>query len=404
MKQQNGQYDGGSLTTQPIHTDTPATKVSTKDSPARDKSASTAPKSTTSALAAAGMGKQVRDSSPSLAREIASRRGIPQKASPGSSAKMLQLPADSPRSTRSGLTSRIPPAIVDSQATLTKAKQTKKAADDDGFSKFYNDLTTGTMSKLSSVLAYAGLPLTADDIRSDQKSSQSSKSTVTAGNEPDMRKIFSKAALNAIEEQQRQHGNFGHGFGPAESFYVVPPTGMTTSFADIARRRGSHGQDDDDFAEAREWQGPASPKSSRAGQAQLGATGRNTAEELELQNATLKQTLEQLAVRLAEFENHAQDASMVALNQSMMLQGPSAGAPDVVMLERLRRLEGEVEKAAEDKRKLQARAEKQERTIQKYESKYKGLIDGARARQKAKEAPSDGKVDASGASRTPAIG
>ncbi|KAI6876384.1 hypothetical protein KC318_g18110, partial [Hortaea werneckii] len=84
------------------------------------------------------------------------------------------------------------------------------------------------MSKLSAALAYAGLPLTADDavkasegIPSSSRNKDLAASTVHANNDPDVKKIFSKAALNAIEEEHRQRGTLGHGFGPAESFYVV---------------------------------------------------------------------------------------------------------------------------------------------------------------------------------------
>ena len=109
---------------------------------------------------------------------------------------------------------------MDSQ-NLSAAKQAKKQEDDAAFASFYSNLTTGTMSKLSSVLAYAGLPLTGEDAQAEQNKQKLNTKTVSASNDPDVKKIFSKAALDAIEDEHRQRGMQGHAFGPAESFYVV---------------------------------------------------------------------------------------------------------------------------------------------------------------------------------------
>lgn len=196
----------------------------------------------------------------------------------------------------------------------------KKVEDDEGFSKFYHSLTTGTMSKLSSALAYAGLPLAADDIKHDPPSK---RQTVSASNEPDVKKYISKAALDAVEYQHRQRGTFGHGFGPAESFYVVQTGGGTYSYADIAKNRQTHlsgieEDDDDAFVDAREIPGPASPKRSRVAPQRRDTFGKNrTHEELELENTTLKGTIDYLSSRLSHFEAHAQDAAMASMTQSM---------------------------------------------------------------------------------------
>ncbi|KAK4963038.1 hypothetical protein LTR10_000665 [Elasticomyces elasticus] len=344
--------------------------------------------SPTSALAGTRIGNQARDASPSLAREIASRRGIPQPSrthpSAAAQARARQLSPESPRATRPSRGSRIPSSIVDSQASLALTNQAKPVEEDDGFVKFYSSLREGTMSKLSSALAFAGLPLTADDIKPEKKQ------TVTARSEPDARKYISEAALAALDEDRRQRGQLGHGFNPAESFYVVPPTGMMTSFAEITRRR-LQDDDKDDFVDAREGPVPTSPRTNSSG-SQAG-TGRisfgkdRTHEELELENSTLKLTLEQLASRLANFEAHAQDASMMALEQSMVLSRaphPAPAEPNRALERRLKELEKQAAKDAEEKLELKEQTAKQEKELKKWNSRFDKLHQSAVTKQKAR--------------------
>ncbi|KAK6412943.1 hypothetical protein LTR81_013053 [Elasticomyces elasticus] len=351
------------------------------------KSATTQP-SPTSALAGTRIGSQARDASPSLAREIASRRGIPQPSrthpSAAAQARARQLSPESPRATRPSRGSRIPSSIVDSQASLALANQAKPIEEDDGFVKFYSSLREGTMSKLSSALAFAGLPLTADDIKPEKKQ------TVTARSEPDARKYISEAALTALDEDRRQRGQLGHGFNPAESFYVVPPTGMMTSFAEITRRR-LQDDDKDHFVDAREGPVPTSPRTnssgSQAGTGRMSFGKNRTHEELELENSTLKLTLEQLASRLANFEAHAQDASMMALEQSMVLSRaphPAPAEPNRALERRLKELEKQAAKDAEEKLELKEQTAKQEKELKKWNSRFDKLHQSAVTKQKAR--------------------
>lgn len=281
---------------------------------------------------------------------------------------------------------------MDSQASLPSTRKPKKAEDDEGFTQFYSNLTSGTMSKLSSVLAYAGLPLAADEARIDQSPKVSMLGrTVKAGNDPDVKKIFSKAALEAIEDTHRQRGTLGHGFGPAESFYVVPHSGHTRPYNEVARGQTLSGvmeDDEDAFVDAREAPGPPSPRQLRNSSApRRSAFGKpRTAEELELENSTLKQTLEQLTGRLENFEMHAQDASMAALTHSVAtLHVPQSAAVDAATLERLQQLEQQVEKNAEDRQKLEAMTAVQEKAIRKWEGRYNKLKDGAREKLAKRE-------------------
>ena len=343
------------------------------------------------------LGTQQRDSSPSLARDIASRRGIPQPVranrSPATKARARELSPDSSRKLPMERTSNSRSHVSASRTDSSQARQTKKAADDEGFANFYNNLSTGTMSKLSSVLAYAGLPLIPEDALVEPEPTTTQKSgrrTVKAGNDPDVKRIFSKAALDAIEDEHRKRGTLGHGFGPAESFYVVQKGGGTYSYADIARaqqQKGSNVPLDDEepeFVDAKEVQGQLSPQQSRLARSARDSFGNpRTTEELDLENMTLKQTLHDLANRLAVFEAHAQDASFAALTQSVANLGPS-GDRDMATQERLRQLEKQVETQAEEREKLEGLASKQEKMLKKYHLKFEEIKQSAREKDKVK--------------------
>lgn len=285
------------------------------------------------------------------------------------------------------------------------SKQPRSKAEDEGFANFYNNLTTGTMSKLSSVLAYAGLPLTSEEAKKveppapEKARKERSNRTVSASAEPDVKKYFSKAALTAIEDEHRQRGAHGQVFGPAESFYVVQKGGGTYSYADIARNQQlqNAGLEEDEFVDAQE--GLPSPRHGRfpSQQSSRAAFGKSrTAEELELENTTLKTTLEQLAARLANFEVHAQDASFAALSHSMAslpntphTYNPPPPLPDSGQtlqetLERVRALEAQLSSRTEQHEKLEALAQKQEKKIRMYHSKWEDVKKSAREKEKAK--------------------
>jgi len=295
---------------------------------------------------------------------------------------------------------RIPPSIMETSSTLPPKKSRSKA-EDEGFANFYSNLTTGTMSKLSSVLAYAGLPLNPEDAQKaeiptpEKARKDRSSRTVSAANEPDVKKYFSKAALTAIEDEHRQRGAHGQVFGPAESFYVVQKGGGTYSYADIARNQQLQNaglEDEDFFVDAQE--GLPSPRHGRSSRAAFGKS--RTAEELELENTTLKATLEQLAARLANFEVHAQDASFAALSHSMASlpsashtyhaapPPPDSGQSLQDALERVRALESQLSSQSEQHEKLEALAQKQEKKIRMYHSKWEDVKKSAREKEKAK--------------------
>jgi hypothetical protein len=283
------------------------------------------------------------------------------------------------------------------------SKKSRSKTEDEGFANFYSNLTTGTMSKLSSVLAFAGLPLAPEEAQKVETPSPEkirkdrSSRTVSAANEPDVKKFFSKAALTAIEDEHRQRGAHGQVFGPAESFYVVQKGGGTYSYADIARNQQLQNaglEDEDLFVDAQE--GLPSPRHGRfsSSDPSRAAFGKSrTAEELELENTTLKTTLEQLAARLANFEAHAQDASFAALSHSMAslpsAPHPYHAAPDSGQslhdaLNRVRALEGQISSQTEQQAKLEARAQNQEKKLRMYHTKWEDVKKSAREKEKAK--------------------
>jgi hypothetical protein len=276
---------------------------------------------------------------------------------------------------------------------LQTARKAKKVEDDDAFAKFYSNLTTGTMSKLSSVLAYAGLPLTAEDAVNEQYKQKAKKDTVSASNEPDVKKIFSKAALSAIEDEHRQRGSKGRVFGPAESFYVVPTGGGTYSYANIAKPDQQHhtaiDEDDEEaFVDAREAQS-SSPKQSRFSSRGQSSKGK-TPEEIELENQTLKSTLMELTQRLSGFEMHSQDASMAALTQSMASLNnygagpPGGGVSDAGILERMQQLERQLDAKTENEQKLMNANVKQEKMLKKFSARWEEIKKSAQEKERAK--------------------
>ncbi|KXJ92273.1 hypothetical protein Micbo1qcDRAFT_233558 [Microdochium bolleyi] len=236
---------------------------------------------------------------------------------------------------------------------------------DEGFSKFYSAFGT-IMNRISAPLAFAGLPLISEDqaeepapaaqpepAGSPRRTRLRPSPSVVA--EPDISKIYSKATLRAISRD---------GQLASDSFYVVPTSGHTTTYANILKfedkekRRMeaslhstmSEHLDDDDFVDARESQAPDSPgglvrkrvsgpgaatssssSSAAAAAAALSARSRsraekdlsNVVEELRLENKSLKDMLDKLSKRLHAFESMSQNSGM-RLAESMRLMRPGS--------------------------------------------------------------------------------
>ncbi|KAM0328092.1 hypothetical protein ACHAQA_005495 [Verticillium albo-atrum] len=324
---------------------------------------------------------------------------------------------------QSGRPGWVPPTAGSARAkeSESEADETAAAPSDDGYSRFYN--TFGTiMNRLSAPLAFAGLPLIAEESTLQEVAETwtpeasppvkrvKHKSPAPPA-EPDLSKIYSRATMRAMSGQN-----------PNESFYVVPTSGHTMSyanilnFADKERRRmdasqhvgGDNGlfeEDDDDFVDARE--SPAAPPSptkrrgrgtmSSANQARSSASGSyKTAEELAMENKSLKDVLDKLSRRLHAFEASAQNSSL-ALAESMRFRRPTSplatsggGPPPAIGVDETatlkaknKELEQQMALAVQRMETLEKDHQKMERTLAKYREKWEKLKAGAKARREA---------------------
>ncbi|KAJ8131675.1 hypothetical protein O1611_g1949 [Lasiodiplodia mahajangana] len=214
------------------------------------------------------------------------------------------------------------------------------ASNDEGFSRFYSAFGS-LINRISAPLAFAGLPLISEEQPEEQSSPPPPEmptqkririrhSTSTSA-EPDIQKLYSKAALRAVARE---------GQSTNDSFYVVPTSGHTASyasiltFADKEKRRmeaSSHGNmnnlvpdgEEDDFVDARESQISHPPAlRRRAGKSSTD----NVVEELYLENKSLKDMIDLLSKRLHAFESMSQNSGM-RLAESMRLMRPGSPLP-----------------------------------------------------------------------------
>ncbi|KAK2766100.1 hypothetical protein FQN54_007615 [Arachnomyces sp. PD_36] len=305
-----------------------------------------------------------RDNTSSIASNLASARGIPSNPRRGSpvsptistqhaGAKMAGASAKEGKYTdsqqKNGSRASAPkqpwspPTISPTEVTShevipPEADQDNQVApsfSDERFQRFYSTFE-GLISKISAPLAFAGLPLgteTQDSARqkapADTKLDRRPAARDRPQKQPDVSKLISRAALRAIQDTKGS-SNYNNA---AESFYVVPTTGGTISYAGILSRaekeaRRNSVEEDDDFVDARET--PPSPEYvQNQGKARWGMNGRGsftstgnkkkstkTMEELQMENQALKHLSDTLSKRLHMWEVNAQSSSM-ALQQSL---------------------------------------------------------------------------------------
>ncbi|KAK3353569.1 hypothetical protein B0T25DRAFT_215713 [Lasiosphaeria hispida] len=305
---------------------------------------------------------------------------------------------------------------------------------EEGFYRFYS--TFGSLiNKLSAPLAFAGLPLIAEDTVPEAspppaptpepvlpKRSRPKSSATTAGPDPELSKIFSRATLRALARD-------GHG---GDSFYVVPTSGHTASYASILnhenkeKRRmaasiheggdpsGALGldDDDDDFVDAREMQVPLISPGLSSASASGGFRKRfapksrserelqNVVEELHTENAGLKEMLDKLSKRLHAFELNSQSTHL-ALAQSIRLQRPgspmsfsSGGAvgsgADEALKKRNRELEEQLATVMSRVGVMEKDYDKLQGTVDKYRERWEKLKAGAKARREAQDSAAEG--------------
>ncbi|AEO70830.1 uncharacterized protein THITE_122466 [Thermothielavioides terrestris NRRL 8126] len=321
---------------------------------------------------------------------------------------------------------KTPPVVQEDTASEPPASEpTSQPSTDEGFSRFYSAFGS-LFNRIPLPLVFSGFPLSPDEPSSPpapsapestpRKSRQ--KHSVSAA-EPDLSKIYSRATLRSLEPDLQ---------GPNDSFYVVPTSGHTASYASILsherkeKRRlaasihrsqddkntntgkdnliDDDNEDDDDFVDARESQqapGPSLSPNGRPSEREL----RNVVEELQIENASLKDVLDKLSRRLHAFELNSQ-SSHLALAQSLRLQrpasplssssAPAAGLdgqapPAPVGEEALRRRNRELEEQLGEMVKRMASLEKDhlklQLTLEKYRARWEKLKAGAKARIEA---------------------
>jgi hypothetical protein len=305
-------------------------------------------------------------------------------------------------------------ALVLTTRTSAVGEPAAPSASEEGFHRFYSTVEN-LLSKLSAPLAYAGLPLITEEPstppepaktrETSQKSKYSSNRSTTG--EPDLTKFISRAALRAS----------AHPAQGGDSFYVVPATGHTVSYANILsfaekeKRRMAASMhsadpglfddpDHEDFVDAHETPMPPSPGIKR-----FGGKGKssgikeleNVVEELYIENKSLKDCIDQLSKRLHAFEMSAQQSSL-ALQESMRMMRPSSPAPapsklkgeenEAKMSRKIRSLEEQVEAGEREMRKVTKENERLQAVVARYRDRWEKLKEGAKNRR---EVPKDAK-------------
>ncbi|KAJ4983235.1 hypothetical protein SVAN01_11292 [Stagonosporopsis vannaccii] len=235
------------------------------------------------------------------------------------------------------------------------APQPSSPPPDDNFRRFYSAFG-GVISAISAPLAFTSLPLNptpptpapespkaekpskAQSRNSSPEASRSVKSSV-----PDLAALISKPALRAL----RSDG--GAPLNPNESFYLVPTSGGTVTYASMLQGPGSQPHhlnpidegsgslkgSQDEFVDAQESVGPPSPTSARRPRSRSSAgqvtsqrsipagrgAGLKTLEELALENETLKALVDNQAKRIQMWETNSQN-QFNALAQSFRARPP----------------------------------------------------------------------------------
>jgi hypothetical protein len=237
---------------------------------------------------------------------------------------------------------------------LKESPKPTPAPAEDNFRRFYSAFG-GVISAISAPLAFTSLPLNPTapaPVSEPPKENQTSKtksrnqspeaSRTVKSSIPDLAALISQPALRALREDGAPP------LGPNESFYLVPTSGGTVTYASVLRDPNAHlnpieegsgsmrGSSHEEFVDARESVGPPSPTKARRphsrGNSTTGVTaqrtipagrgaGLKTMEELALENDTLKAVIDKQAERIQMWELNSQN-SFNALAQSFRARGP----------------------------------------------------------------------------------
>lgn len=306
------------------------------------------------------------------------------------------------------------PQKLQPSSTLEPSSRTDAhLVEDGGYARFYN--TFGSIiNKISAPLAFAGLPLIQEESSfvseptppvvansspsATAKRAQQPRPQGSGFLEPDLSKIYSKATMRALARD---------GHSASDSFYVVPTSGHTMSYANILtyaekeKRRleassqgelSMAGDDEDDFVDARESLVPMSPGTRRKfprvhSEKEL----RNTIEELSLENRSLKDMLDNVSKRLHAFEASSQHSAMALAESYRVMRPGSPGStsnggrqqPDEGMRRRAQDAEEQMAGMTKQMERLERDNRKMQRTLDKYREKWEKLKAGAKARREA---------------------
>lgn len=434
----------GTTSTQPVATESTHTKPTNQDAQAQPsrppRLASRESSSIASDLASArGIPSQIRRSSPASPTLSAHQAGAKMTETPSSLKTGESRLRDTPNKNRQ---SRAPAQrqpwspplpstseigshqVVPRNAEESSQSISKTGVTDEPFQRFYSTFE-GLVSKISAPLAFAGLPLASENPArtgpANRKSPAEAKidryhathDRKSSLQNIDVSRLFSRAALKSIQDTpDAAPGN------AAESFYVVPTTGGTMSYAgNLTRaekeaRRNSVDDGDDDFVDAREV--PSSPemlqsankKSSkqrtREAQGKFNALQNpKTMEELHMENQALKQVSDNLSKRLHMWEVNAQSSSM-ALHQSLRaMHHHNTGSPEQVpqvlsgatsiagpsMSEsdpRVKELEEIVRRGEKELDRIGRENDKLKNVLGRYRDRWEKLKEGAKTRRESR--------------------
>jgi hypothetical protein len=376
--------------------------------------------------------RPARDITSSIASNLASARGIPSQAGPESSRQSSPVAVKR----QGGSNARrqppvpnvmFPPAKPTSAVTKPVLQSASGPPSEDSFNKFYSTFE-GIMSKISAPLAFAGLPLNPEEPAHPSKSPSSShpaRSTVIS-DDAAMSRIFSRAALRAVKDSNGPSGIH-------ESFYVVPTSGGTTSYAGIMSHdqasrhtRNSSAASDapEKFVDAPET--PLQRGATASGiSARPGAVSRNsknapasitplkkTLEELELENQSLKALADKLSHRLYDWEKNSQNQSMAlqqsirnlrppqSLSTAVQARRPPKEPSNMTTLQEEQRsgleivaTEEALALAQKDLEKYGRENEKLKNVVMRYRERWEKLKEGARVRREGAEKERERRED-----------
>ncbi|RPA92437.1 hypothetical protein L873DRAFT_1779487 [Choiromyces venosus 120613-1] len=276
---------------------------------------------------------RLQKSTSSLATNLASARGI---QLPGSS----RVPGASSQSPNRRRTGERPPAIdvsakpTTNPLTILPPDEPKRKDSEEGFSIFYSSLNTFISrvgSPFATSLAFAGLPLLNDEGRDEEKDREA------------RRNVLPKSW---VEKHGRGRG-LEKGWPTSdpnggESFYVVPVSGGTLSYAGVVRRDASPTNQNspiDDFESlprdlsSRAFSPPPPPPPpAQQGQRDPGLSGHTkTKEELQLENTGLRQTIDHMSRTMQSWQRKTRESenmlknSIMAFSKTNNRDNPDAG-------------------------------------------------------------------------------